>query len=161
MHTLYRISISCEILQDPLRFRAVFLVAFYFFLRMSNVTPHRTKLFSKDRHFLRQDFIFAHPGLHRFIKWTKTLQDHNSHYVTQLSKIKNLYLCPIGVVRSLLRSRPLPPEAPLFANNFPPSIKSLIFILEMHLGKQKLNELKAWLDLMTLNPSESTQLWAV
>ena len=59
LHTLYRISMACDILPDPLLFRAIFLVAFYGFLRMSNMAPHSKKQFSKDRHILRQDLIFA------------------------------------------------------------------------------------------------------
>ena len=120
LHTLYKISVLCDSLHDPLLFRAIFLVAFYGFLRMSNIAPHSSKLFSQDIHFLRQDVIFAPPGIHLIIKWTKTLQDHKAHHVVQLPTISNPYLCPVRAVRSLLKTRPLPPTAPLFANSFPP-----------------------------------------
>ena len=120
VHTLYKISVTCDSLSDPPLYRAIFLVAFYGFLRMSNIVPHSAKLFSQDRHFLRQDVIFGPPGIHLVIKWTKILQNHTDHHIIQLPTISNPYLCPVRALRSLLASRPLPPSAPLFANIFPP-----------------------------------------
>ena len=113
--TLYRISLACVILQDPLLFRAVFLTAFYGFLRMSNIAPHRAKDFDFNRHFLRNDITFTEDGALLLIKWTKTLQYHNSYHILQLPKIKNLFLCPVKALRALLGSRPFPPSAPLFS----------------------------------------------
>ena len=78
--TLYQISISCDILSDPIRHRAIFLTSFYGFLCMSNIAPHSAKQFSVHRHFLRQNLIFADPGAHLVIKWTKTIQDHSAHH---------------------------------------------------------------------------------
>ena len=120
IQTLYLISISCDMLTDPLLFRAVFLTAFFGFLRMSNIAPHSSKKFDPKRHFLRQDLILHHESAHLILKWTKTLQDSNSYHVIQLPSIKNIYLCPVRALTNLLSSRSLPPTAPLFANNFPP-----------------------------------------
>ena len=120
IRTLYNISISCDILSDPILYRAIFLTAFYGFLRMSNIAPHSASKFDQNRHFLRKDVIFAPPGMHMLIKWTKTLQDHKSHHWIQLPQVKNLFLCPVRAIKALLESRPLPPSAPLFANNFFP-----------------------------------------
>ena len=117
-HT-HHISISCDILDDPVLYRAIFLTSFYGFLRMSNIAPHSAKQFSKHRHFLRQDLIFGHPGAHLIIKWTKTLHDHRAHHIIQLPSLKNTFLCPVRALTELVQSRPLPPDAPLFANNFP------------------------------------------
>ena len=117
---MYDISKACDSLQDPTLFRAIFLVAFYAFLRLSNLAPHSSRLFSHSRHFIRQDIIFAPPGAHILIKWTKTLQDNNSSHVVQIPAVDNFYLCPVRALRTLLESRLLPPTAPLFANNFPP-----------------------------------------
>ena len=116
----YQISRSCDVLRDPILFRTIFLTSFYGFLSMSNIAPHSASQYSPSRHFLRQDLIFAHPGAHLIIKWTKTLQDHNSHHVIQLPSIQNPFLCPVRALKHLLQSRPLPPHSPLFANNFPP-----------------------------------------
>ena len=40
--------------------------------------------------------------------------------MVQLPTIDNLLLCPVRALKTLLKSRPLPPTHPLFANNFPP-----------------------------------------
>ena len=87
---------------------------------MSNVAPHSSSKFNPDFHFLRQDLIFAPPGAHLLIKWTKTLQHHKSHHWIQLPAIKNHFLCPVRALQALLTSRPLLPTSPLFANNFHP-----------------------------------------
>ena len=120
IHTLYNISVSCDILSDPILFRAIFLTAFYGFLRMSNMAPHSSSKFNPDFHFLRQDLIFASPGAHLLIKWTKTLQHHKSHHWIQLPSIQNHFLCPVKALQALINSRPLSPTSPLFANNFYP-----------------------------------------
>ena len=124
--TLYSISVSCDQLSDPPLIRAIFLLSFYAFLRMSNVAPHSRSQFDPGRHFLRLDLIFGPPGAHLVIKWTKTLQDNKSHHVVQLPEIDNLYLCPVKALKALLSTRKLPPTAPLFATNTTLSIKSLI-----------------------------------
>ena len=117
--TLYKLSISCDILPDPILFRAIFLTAFYGFLRMSNIAPHSSSKFNPDFHFLMQDVIFAPPGAHLLIKWTKTLQNHKAHHWIQLPSIRNHFLCPVRALQALLASRLRPPPAPLFANNYP------------------------------------------
>ena len=120
VHTLHNISLSCDILTDPILYRAIFLTAFYGFLTMSNIAPHSLKKFSQEHHFLRQDLIFAPPGAHLLIKWTKTLQHHKSHHWIQLPSIQNHLQCPVRALKALIPSRPTPHSAPLFANNFHP-----------------------------------------
>ena len=99
--TLYKISLACDILQDPLLFRAIFFTVFYGFFHMSNIAPHRTKDFDFHKHFLRNDLTFT--------------QDHKSYHILQLPKIKNIFLFPVKALRALLGSRPFPPSAPLFS----------------------------------------------
>ena len=53
---------ACYILPDPVLFRAIFLTAFYRFLRMSNVAPHKSRNFDPDRHFFRHDVTFTEAG---------------------------------------------------------------------------------------------------
>ena len=111
LRTLYSISISCDILFDPLLFRAIFLTSYFAFLRMSNIAPHSAKLFGPSKHILRQDLV---------LKWTKTLQDHKAHHIVQIPSLSNNFLCPVRALSALFKSRVLPPSAALFASNYPP-----------------------------------------
>ena len=120
IRTLYHISRACDQLSDLHLYRAIFLTAFYGFLRMSNCAPHAARLFDPSKHFLRQDAIFQPPGVHLILKRTKTMQDHKSYHVLQLPFIENIFLCPVRALQSLLKSRPLQPTAHLFANREPP-----------------------------------------
>ena len=85
---------------------------------MSNIAPHSTTKFDPCRHILRQDVIFADPGIYLILKWTKTIQERSAHHIVQLPLLKNKWLCP--VTAELLLSRPLPHNAPLFALLSPP-----------------------------------------
>ena len=44
-----------------------------------------------------------------------TLQDKKSHHVVQLPETDNLYRCPVEALKTLLKSRQLKPNAPLFS----------------------------------------------
>ena len=66
--TLYHISRACDTLSDPVLYRAVFLTAFFRFLRKSNLAPHSSAMFDHTRHFLRQDLFLHSPGVHLLIK---------------------------------------------------------------------------------------------
>ena len=82
LNTLTLMIRACDLLDDPPLYKTAFLLAFYGFLRMSNIAPHSKAKFNPDRHILRQDIIFAPPpppGAHVLLKWTKTLQESRSH----------------------------------------------------------------------------------
>ena len=118
--TIYFISLSCDILQDPVLFRTIFLVACYVFLRMSNIAPHSLSKFDPNKHFLRKDLIFGPPGAHLIIKWSKTLQSSKSYHVVQLPSISNIFLCPVRALKALINSIPLSDHSPLFTTLSPP-----------------------------------------
>ena len=143
--TLYHISRACDTLSDPVLYRALFLTAFFGFLRMSNLAPHSSAKFDHTKHFLRQDLFLHPPGVHLLIKWTKSLQDHTSHHLIQLPELNNFFLCPTRALKTLIKSRPLSPTAPLFANNFPPFSS----VIDTHIR----DSLKKILTLLGISPS--------
>ena len=120
------------------------MVAFYAFLRLSNIAPHSASQLSHSRHFFKQDLIFADPGAHLLIKWTKTLQDNNASHMVQIPSVANFYLCPVRALKALLESRPLPSSAPLFANNYPPYSQ----IIDTHVR----DALKSVLSTLNISP---------
>ena len=139
--TLALISSTCDILDDPPLYRAAFLLAFFAFLRMSNVAPHSRFKFDPNRHFLRQDIIFQHPGAHILLKWTKALQDNSSHHIVQIPTLANHSICPVRALHKLLKSRPLSSISPLFVHNSHPyhpvidtTLRDGLRKMLMHLG---------------------------
>ena len=119
IRTTYLISMSCHILPDPLLFRAIFLVSFYGFLRMSNIAPHSLSKFDPNKHLLRKDLIFGPPGAHLTMKWSKTLRSSESYHIDQLPSISNPFLCSITAGKALLNSSPLPSTSPFFVTIHP------------------------------------------
>ena len=87
---------------------------------MSNIAAHSSRQFDPSNHFLRQDVIFAPPGAHLVLKWTKTMQDHKANHIVQIPQVDNIWLCPVRALKILLASRKLPQSSPLFANKFHP-----------------------------------------
>ena len=63
--TFYHISIVCDLLYDP---RVIFLVAFFGFLRMSNIVPDSAKLFHQDKLILRKGITFSPTRAYLLIK---------------------------------------------------------------------------------------------
>ena len=55
-------------------FKAVFLLAFFGFLRLSNIAPHSLTSFDSSRHLCAGDLIFTKKFLKVILKWSKTIQ---------------------------------------------------------------------------------------
>ena len=115
LNLMEKISSACNMTGDPKLFRAAFLMAFFGFLRMSNIAPHSAVAYTPERHILRQDIVFKQPGTHVVIKWAKTLQDKSKIHIIQLPSLQNRQLCPTLAIYNLLQDRILPPDSPLFA----------------------------------------------
>ena len=56
---LSRIVEACEDLPHPLLFRALYLLCFFSFLRLSNILPHSLTTFDSSRHLCRADIVFT------------------------------------------------------------------------------------------------------
>ena len=112
---------------------------------MSNIAPHSSSSFSNQVHLVRKDIIFAPPGAHIFIMWSKTLQGYKDYKFIQIPSLQDENLCPVLALRRLLASRPLTAEKPLFALNYPPfhsvidtkirySLRSVLTSLQISVG---------------------------
>ena len=98
--TLAQITQACDLLDDPPLYKSAFLLAFFGFLRMSNIAPHSKQKFDSQKHF-RQDIMFAPPGAHILLKWTKTLQHNKSHHFVQIPLLSNSPMCPVQALKHL------------------------------------------------------------
>lgn len=104
---------ACSILQYPALFRALFLVAFYTFLRISNFAVSSSKAFDPSRHFVVKDFVDS-PQPHLLVKWEKNLQNAVQPRVVYLPRISSL-ICPVKALRELKALNRPSSNAPLFA----------------------------------------------
>ena len=72
--TLHLIVRACDFTYMGQIFKAIYTLAFFSFVRLSNLVPHTRNAFSPYHQLARGDVIFAPPGLLLIIKWSKTMQ---------------------------------------------------------------------------------------
>ena len=72
---LLQILTASAHLQFPLVYTPLYLLAFFSFLRISNILPQAAKNFDKTRHLCVGDVVFAFQRAIIVVKWSKTLQD--------------------------------------------------------------------------------------
>ena len=95
-------------------FKAVYTLAFFSFLRFSHLVPHSQKLYSPLYQLARLDVIFAPPGLHILVKWSKTLQSRNVVKVLKIPSLGSNPICPVNAIKNLLSITPGHSNSPLF-----------------------------------------------
>ena len=93
----------------------LFLLAFFAFLRLSNLVPPSVSSFDPLVHLCRGDIVY-HPNFATvIIKWSKTLQTSSQFATIQIPVLGSSPLCPVAALLRLSHKFPLPPNAPLFA----------------------------------------------
>ena len=104
--TLQLIVRLCDTTYMGQVFKAVYTLAFFSFLRLSNLVPHTQKLHSPLYQLARGDIIFAPPGLHILVKWSKTLQSRNVVKVLKIPSLGSNPICPVNAITNLLAITP-------------------------------------------------------
>ena len=109
-------SITCvaETLHHPPVFKPLYILAYFSFLRLSNILPHIITTFDNTRHLAKGDVIFAEDQVLLIIKWSKTMQTRQGIRTISLPMLGLLPLCPVAALRSLLFLFPGEPNDPLF-----------------------------------------------
>lgn len=94
-------------------YKCAFLLAFYGFLRQSNLAPN-SSVFDVTRHTSRDDVYFLPPGLIVYLKWTKSRQAPGPAAAVPLPAIPGHPLDPVRAYRNMLACAPTPRrQAPL------------------------------------------------
>ena len=95
---------------------AVFLVAFFSFLRVSNLLPYRyTDVASQDQLFLRRrDVKFSDQGCFLRVHKTKTVQFREQIFEIPLPRIPNSVVCPVTALQRYISLVPATSDNPLF-----------------------------------------------
>ena len=107
------LSVS-ETLQFPLIYRALYLLYFFSFLRLSNMLPHTTKNVDVTRQLCRGDLIFSQDSIVIIIKWSKTIQDRRDTSTISVPSLGDSPLCPCQVLKLILLQVPGSSNGPLF-----------------------------------------------
>ena len=101
-------------LQFPVVFKALYLLPFYSFLRISNILPHTIRAFDPSRQSARGDVIFSDLGATIVVKWSKTIQKRKDIHTIAIPALGQSIFCPARALRTLLAETPGHSNSPLF-----------------------------------------------
>ena len=101
-------------LQFPLVYKALYLLAFLSFLRISNILPHAARNFDKTRHLCVGDVVFAFQRAVIVVKSSKTLQDRVKTTTIDIPYLGASALCPIAALKQMLATYPSHQDSSLF-----------------------------------------------
>jgi hypothetical protein len=93
---------------------AAYLLAFFSFLRVSNVAPPSAVLFDPATHLTRADLIFHTNMVVIRIRQSKTIQFKERTLNIPLVAIPHSHLCPVAALSRMVTTIPAPPNAPAF-----------------------------------------------
>ena len=114
IETLKRVATLCKNVFMGSVYRAVFLVAYFGFLRLSNMAPHSVSLFDPTRHLTAADVTFTKKFLKINLKWSKTIQTRDKVQVLTLPKLHAPVICPYRAVEDLFKLYNPSHQQPLF-----------------------------------------------
>ena len=95
-----------EAFPSALVYQTLLLVAYFSFLRLSNLLPHTVANFNPTRQLARGDLLFSSEGVTLLIKWSKTLQSRSDIRTTPRPLLKNSPLCAVTALHTLLATYP-------------------------------------------------------
>ena len=85
---------------------ALFLIAFFLFLRKSNLVPNTTKSFDPKKQLTRADFVLGDQVLLCKIRWSKTIQYGQRVLVLPLFALPGSPLCPVTAYKHMIAEFP-------------------------------------------------------
>ena len=111
---LKRIVHQCDLTYMGQIFKAIYLLSFFSFLRLSNLVPHCVGAFSPLRHLARGDLIFKPEKVIIMIKWSKTMQKNNQLKLISIPRLPKSPICPVHALSNALALTPRGSNLPLF-----------------------------------------------
>ena len=109
-----KIVTLCDTLYMGPVYKTAYLIAFFSFLRISNLIPHKISSYSPLKQLARADVIVGPPGLQLVLKWSKTLQAKNAVRIIKLPQLPSSPLCPVNATKKMLKISPGTADSPLF-----------------------------------------------
>ena len=127
---LLNIMAATETLEFSEIFLSIYLLAFFSFLRLSNIVPHAKNGFDPSRHLARGDIIFSDNEAIVLVKWSKTIQSRDKVARVVIPKLPGSKLCPVSALSNMLHLVPGSNNDPLFAifkaNQWSPLTDSMV-----------------------------------
>ena len=112
LETLKHLTLLCDEIQFGFVFKPVFLIAFFGFLRISNLARHSVSAFDPFRNMTIADITFHSQSMQITIKWSKTLQYRDKVHIITLPKLKHSPLCPVKALKTAIKAyNPTPSES--------------------------------------------------
>ena len=94
----------------------LFTVAFFSFLRKSNLVATLSTTFNPTQQLTREDMKFTDSGIILHIRWSKTRQHKEGLHIIPLPSIPHSPLCTVLGIRHYFALVPAPPTAPFFCS---------------------------------------------
>ena len=104
----------CDTIHCGQVFKAAFLLAFFAFLRISNIAPHAAGAFDPSRNLTPSDIKVTRKFMNVAIKWSKTLQTRDKIHVVTVPKLSCPLLCPVTALQKAIAMYHPAPQDPLF-----------------------------------------------
>ena len=101
-------------LQFSLIYKVLYLLAFFSFLRLSNILPHSVNSFDKIRYMCVGDVIFSDHRTVIVLKWSNTFQDHVKTTTLDIPYLGCSTLCPVQAFSAMLTTLPSNVGSPRF-----------------------------------------------
>ncbi len=104
-------------LSDPVdaTYWCAFVLAFFLFLRKSNLVPVSVDDFNPDKQLRRMDVALGSGALVVTINWSKTIQFGQKVLKLPLFALPGHPLCPVEAYSNMIKLVPGPPSAPAFS----------------------------------------------
>ena len=114
LHTLRELIKACNSLESHFTYKAIFLMAFFGFLRISNLAPHAVSQFDPSRHLTPSDIVFKKSTMTVTLKWSKTMQTRDQVHTIVLPKLGSSILCPVKALKRAVAAYTPGTNDPLF-----------------------------------------------
>ena len=114
LEQLEQIVDVCDTVQNGVIYKAVFLLAFFAFLRLSNLVPCSAIKFDAQKHLARGDVIVSDASATLILKWSKTIQKPGEYKCFGLPNLGKSKLCPVSAYVNMCNLFPLHADAPMF-----------------------------------------------
>ena len=103
---------QCKFMYMGVTFKAIYLIAFFSFLRISNLVPHSIASYSPLSTAFQRRHIFCSPGSSHIGKMVKS--PPSKVKIIKIPHLGSNPLCPVAAVKAMLSTSPGNANSPLF-----------------------------------------------